>query len=89
MFSENEIHELKSDHHTSIKPFLLSNLDSTLKKEKGTWLFRKWNKEHFLQLENEEYSLVVNPILNIMIAKEMGSEKTLWNNTRGIIADVN
>ena len=69
LFSENEIHEIKSDYHTSIKPFLLSNSDSTLQKEKGTWLFRKWNKEHFIQLENEEYSLVVNPILNIMIAK--------------------
>ena len=87
LFSDNELHVIETDYHTSIKPFLLSNLDSTVKKEKGTWLFRKWNKEHFIQLENEEYSLVVNPILNIMIAKEMGSEKTVWNNTRGIIAD--
>ena len=37
LFSDNELHVIETDYHTSIKPFLLSNLDSTVKKEKGTW----------------------------------------------------
>ena len=53
----------------------------------GSWLKRKWNNEHFLQVENKDYSLIVNPIINIEIGKEINLENTTWTNTRGIMAD--
>ena len=53
----------------------------------GSWLKRKWNNEHFLQVENKDYSLIVNPIINIEIGKERNSRNTTWTNTRGIMAD--
>lgn len=87
IFSEVDLHKIGLDFHTNIKPFLLSNLDSNIKREEGSWLYRKWNKEHFLHVEKEDYSLIVNPILNVEIGKEIGSDKTIWTNTRGIIAD--
>ena len=53
----------------------------------GSWFDRKWSKEHFFQVKSEDYTLIVNPIVNLMIGVENNSEKTVWNNTRGIIAD--
>ena len=87
IFLESELNSFKNNFHTSVKPFLLSNLDSNIKKNEGTWIYRKWNKEHFLQVESEEYTLIVNPVINLEIGREIETNKTIWTNTRGIIAD--
>tara|TARA_X000000368_G_C22870858_1_gene640838 strand:+ start:247 stop:744 length:498 start_codon:yes stop_codon:yes gene_type:complete len=87
IFLESELNNFKNNFHTSVKPFLLSNLDSNIKKNEGIWLYRKWNKEHFLQVESEEYTLIVNPVLNLEIGREIETNKIIWTNTRGIIAD--
>ena len=87
IFNEKNIHKINSDIHSNIKPYLLSNLDSNFTSLAGSWLHRKWNKEHFFQVKSEDYSLIVNPVIDLMIGVENNSEKTVWNNTRGIIAD--
>ena len=87
IFKEKNIHKINSDVHSNIKPYLLSNLDSTFISFAGSWFDRKWSKEHFFQVKSEDYTLIVNPIVNLMIGVENNSEKTVWNNTRGIIAD--
>ncbi|MAO72055.1 MAG: hypothetical protein CMD02_06080 [Flavobacteriales bacterium] len=87
IFSEERIHQINSNTHSSIKPYLLSNLDSNFVIHQGSWMYRKWNKEFFLQIEKEDYSLIVNPLINLMVGIENNSDKTIWNNTRGIVAD--
>ena len=87
IFSEERIHQINSNTHSSIKPYLLSNLDSNFIIHQGSWMYRKWNKEFFLHIEKEDYSLIVNPVINLMVGIENNSDKTIWNNTRGIIAD--
>jgi len=87
IFSEKYYHTLQNDFHTSVKPYLLQNLDSIITNMEGSWLKRKWNNEYFLQVENEDYSLIVNPIINIEIGKEINLGNTTWTNTRGIMAD--
>ncbi|HJM16654.1 MAG TPA: hypothetical protein QF851_04295 [Flavobacteriales bacterium] len=81
------MHEVETNFHTSFKPYLLSNSDSSITNFEGNWLDRKWNNEHFLQVETEDYSLVVNPIINIELGREINSGNTTWTNTRGIMAD--
>ena len=56
IFSEKSLHTLQSDFHTSIKPYLLQNADSIITNKDGDWLQRKWNDEHFLQVEKKDYS---------------------------------
>ena len=87
IFSESENHTISTILHTGVKPFMLSNLDSNIQNSEGSWLFRKWNKEHFIQEQTKEFSLIINPIINIEIGKEKGNNKLIWTNTRGIVAD--
>ena len=87
IFSETHFHTLQNNFHTCVKPYLLQNSDSIITNMEEIWLKRKWNNEHFLQVENKDYSLIVNPIINIEIGKERNSGNTTWTNTRGIMAD--
>ena len=87
IFLESKNHVISSSLHTGVKPFLLINLDSNIQNNEGSWFFRKWNKEHFIQEQTDDFSLIINPILNLEIGKEKGNSKLIWTNTRGIIAD--
>tara|TARA_Y100001968_G_C19431326_1_gene757193 strand:+ start:568 stop:2133 length:1566 start_codon:yes stop_codon:yes gene_type:complete len=87
IFSEKNINIIQNDFHTSFKPYLFQNSDSIIINKEGSWIKRKWNNEHFLQVENDDYSLIVNPIINLEIGKEIHSKNILWTNTRGIMAD--
>ena len=49
IFLESKNHVISSSLHTGVKPFLLINLDSNIQNNEGSWFFRKWNKEHFIQ----------------------------------------
>ena len=87
IFSEQEYHFIDSDLHTSVKPYFFSNADSIISGTEGSWLYRKWNSEHFIQQETKDYSLVINPILDVRIGREFNLGRNFWTNTRGIVAD--
>ena len=84
---EKELHEISNKKHTANKPYLFSNKDSVIEKKDGKWLSRKWNYEHFIQEKTTDFSLTLNPIINLEIGKEFGNDKTIYTNTRGIIAE--
>ena len=87
IFLEKGYNFIGSGLHTSVKPYFFSNHDSVLVKYEGSWMSRKWNKEHFLQVNREDYKLIINPILHIEIGRELGTDKITWTNTRGIVAE--
>ena len=69
VFLEKNLYTLQNNFHTSVKPYFFSNHDSVLVKYEGSWMSRKWNKEHFLQVNREDYKLIINPILHIEIGR--------------------
>ena len=84
---EKNHHLISNNIHTPNKPYLFSNQDSLIVKKEGKWLNKKWNSENFVQVQSNDYSLTLNPVLNLEIGKEFGNEKTIYTNTRGIIAE--
>ena len=87
IFKESQSHVIDNSLHTSVKPYLLSNIDSNLSESNSNWFDRKLNNEYFIQYENKDYSLILNPILDLEVGKEFNSNTIYWKNTRGIIAD--
>ena len=69
IFKESQSHVIDNSLHTSVKPYLLSNIDSNLSESNSNWFDRKWNNEHFIQYENKDYSLILNPILDLEVGK--------------------
>ena len=88
---EAYLNTLSADFHTSILPYSqedvmkainLDSLDQTysfLKREK--WIWRKLRKEHFLELNNPEYVVRVDPLFDFSLGT--AQRGAIYQNTRG------
>src|ERR1035437_6443920 len=82
------------EYFTFLKPYAIFELskkiplDSLLSfdihDKRRTWFGRKLLQESFLQVDSPEFSIRVDPLFNLMLAKESGNNQQLITNTRGI-----
>ncbi len=86
--------------HSSFKPVLLDSFtylntynsvfyknkrDKNLSvKFKSNWIYRKIRKENFLEYKSSDFSVIVNPLLNIEQTKGKNYDENFFINTRGI-----
>ena len=90
--------ETDSNHfHTSMKPYHMDALRATVPVDSlvaarvkdshfhGTWFGRKLRKEHFLELNKDDLHLVLDPIFNIEIGRDMDPKRNVFVNTRGLM----
>ena len=85
LIESEDHHKLNHNSHTSFLPLL--EKDYTKDTSYGSWFYRKLTKEYFLQIDRNDYALIVNPVINLEIGKERDNNNLIWTNTRGIIAD--
>lgn len=92
--SEFQLLEFAQDSsaHTSIRdynPYAHDNtlvdelqIESTFATEK--WLGRKIFNENLIHIKNEEYNLILNPILNLQLGQDDNLENNTYVNRRGV-----
>lgn len=79
----------------SMKPYLIQQMDSsgnvstTLlgyrgKMPKNNFFFRKLYKENFIQYQNSDFRITVDPLFQFGIGYETNEKKNTWVNTRGL-----
>jgi len=91
----NLIYNDNSNHHTSFKPILKSDLnfdtDSVLQEKNisdySNWYLRKLFSEHFIILEGEDYKVLASPVINLSKGKEVNEGKNTFANTRGFVIE--
>lgn len=96
---EASLYRTDTNAHTAFRPFLSStvnkytNLDSVLAPANRSgrfynrWLGRKLFSEHFLEINNEDYSLYLDPLFEFRGTSSSENSKELYYiNTRGIQA---
>ena len=52
--------------------------------KRSLWNTFYQNRGNFWERRNKDFFLAINPILNLQIGKEIGYDKTIYRNTRGI-----
>lgn len=91
----NLIYNDNSNHHTSFKPILKSDLnfdtDSVLQEKNildcSNWYLRKLFSEHFIILKGEDYKVLASPVINLSKGKEVNEGKNTFANTRGFVIE--
>lgn len=84
----------------SMKPYLIQHLDSAGKVSdnlyayqgkmpKNNYFFRKLYKENFIQYQNSDFRITVDPLFQFGIGYETKEKKNTWVNTRGVSATGN
>tara|TARA_B100001142_G_scaffold253883_1_gene254698 strand:+ start:4212 stop:5858 length:1647 start_codon:yes stop_codon:yes gene_type:complete len=89
------IYSLGTDHHTSFKPILKSdlnfNMDSIIKSKTrsdySNWFSKKLFSEDLLVLKGDGYRVVASPIINLSIGKDLNDSTNTFTNTRGFIVE--
>lgn len=86
-----ELHSLENDFHTSMKPYNTRDvghvIDSAfldLSKERSGWIGRKLFDEHLINVQKEEFGLIVNPLANVILGNDNNEENLIYVNTRGL-----
>lgn len=67
----------------------MNNVEWCAKPDEWTSLRPLWksfyrNRGNFWERRNNDFFLAINPILNLQIGKEIGYDKTIYRNTRGV-----
>ncbi len=92
-----------SGFHSAMKPFTMAELrkaapvDSVFTPQiretnfNKTWLGRKLFKEHFIDANNDDIHLSIDPVFNFQGGRDVTAKENTYVNTRGILvqADVN
>ena len=96
--SEKLIYKPSFNNFTSIKPLMEIEIDTIFDGiyDSETYFLESgfnrklplniWNKifnNHLINVKKENYYLIVDPLINFSLAKEIHLEKNIWNNTRG------
>ncbi|WP_299098698.1 gliding motility protein RemB [uncultured Winogradskyella sp.] len=89
-----EMNAIGTNSHTGAKPFIYSDVaryydikaeNKSLEKDTDTWLGRKTLNEHLVEVQGKDYWFTVDPILDLQVGKDTGSDiGSTWNNTRGV-----
>ena len=88
-------HTLNSTQHTSIRDFnpyahrtLTDSLVQSLQMEsnfaQNTWLGRKFFNEDLVDIKNEDYNIILNPLLDLSIGDDNNLEDLTYVNRRGV-----
>lgn len=87
--------------HSSIKPYLISELKNTMPydsifspivkdgKFSKSCFGRKLFKEHLLYVNEDDITLSVDPVFNLQLGRERESMHTYFVNTRGVLVQAN
>ena len=93
---EAELNKTENDFHTSIRPFLesevraITNYDSLSrfgynnKKFANSNIGRKFLKQYFFQTQGEDYFLELSPLFDLQYGKDFSNDSSLSVNTRGV-----
>lgn len=90
-----EMNRIGTNSHTSTKPYIYNDVAKyydfaaereELYKPTSSWLGRKiWN-EHLVTFQGEDYWFTGDPVVDLQIGKDFGSEYDFtYNNTRGAV----
>ncbi|MCR9290834.1 MAG: gliding motility protein RemB [Bacteroidetes bacterium] len=90
-YFSGDLHQIKNEFHTSIKPYnqrdLQGIIDSTfvdLFQSRENWIARKLFNEHFINVNSDDYQIIMNPLVNLRIGRDNNVDDLLYTNTRGI-----
>ena len=95
------INEDKSGFHTSMKPYInaelkkIAPLDSIwqpiLKPSKfyNTWVGRKLRKEHFINVDEDDILLSIDPVFNLQLGRDQKAKRNVYVNSRGLLVQGN
>lgn len=88
------INQVGSNNHTATKPYTYAEVskyydfeavNQALLKDKSTYLGRKLWNENLVAIQGENYWFTMNPILDLRVGKDVGSESSsTFVNTRGV-----
>ena len=93
---DEELNVVGTNSHTASKPFLYETVNpyydfqekiNALKKEKRTWLGRKWSNEHMVRIQGEDYWITLDPAADLQLGYETDDRKEdpfTYNNTRAL-----
>ena len=93
---DQELNLVGTNAHTASKPYLYQTVNpyynfqekaDALKKEKKTWLGRKWSNEHMVQIQGEDYWITLDPAADLQLGyetDELKSDSFTYNNTRAV-----
>ena len=93
-YFDQNLNLVGSNNHTASKPYSYAEIAkyydfdaeyAKIKKEKKSWWGRKFWNENLVAIQGEDYWFTINPILNLNVGKDFGSEnKYTYVNTRGV-----
>ena len=95
------INEDNSGFHTSMKPYTnaelkkIAPLDSIwqpiLKPSKfyNTWVGRKLRKEHFINVDEDDILLSIDPVFNLQLGRDQKAKRNVYVNSRGLMVQGN
>ena len=95
------INEDKNGFHTSMKPYInaelkkIAPLDSIwqpiLKPSKfyNTWVGRKLRKEHFINVDEDDILLSIDPVFNLQLGRDQKAKRNVYVNSRGLLVQGN
>lgn len=95
------INEDKSGFHTSLKPYInaelkkIAPLDSIWQpilnssKFYNTWVGRKLRKEHFINVDEDDIILSIDPVFNLQLGRDQKAKKNVYVNSRGLMVQGN
>ncbi len=95
------VNEDKSGFHTSMKPYTnaelkkIAPLDSIwqpiLKPSKfyNTWVGRKLRKEHFINVNEDDILLSIDPVFNFQLGRDQKTKRNVYVNSRGLMVQGN
>lgn len=93
---DQELNLVGTNAHTASKPYLYEEVNpyynfkektDALKKEKKTWLGRKWYNEHMVQIQGKDYWITLDPAADLQLGYETDELKVndfTYNNTRAV-----
>lgn len=93
---DQELNLVGTNSHTASKPFLYNTVNpyydfeeniEDVKKEKSTWLGRKWSNEHMVTIQGDDYWITLDPAADLQLGGETDDRKEdsfSYNNTRAL-----
>lgn len=92
-FDNNQTHNyLNSENiHTAFKPYIsnlvadahkIDSINNTLKFNKTSWWGRKFWNENFVEIQEKNYWIHINPLVDLQVGKDNSDNEFTYNNTR-------
>ncbi len=92
---EQHLHSTQANFHTAILPYQTDEVLANVNKDsiyntlytgntsKGL-LYRKLRKENLIDLKKDDFKLIINPIVNLELGRDLAKTGKLYVNTRGV-----